>query len=427
MTQFAAYDLLESSVRSYSRRTPVMFSRASGHRLFSKDGIEYADFLCGSGALNYGHNDPDMKAALIEYVSADGLAVGLDFYFEAKAAFLEAFDELVMKPRGQHYKLQFVGPTGTNAVEAAIKLARKFTGRANVVSFTNGYHGCTLGALSTTGNASYRSGSQWQLGQVYRMPFDGYMEGLDTAELLDRLMSDPSSGVDNVAAIILECIQGEGGLNAATPQWLKQVAEIARSHEALLIVDEIQAGCGRSGAFFSFESAGIRPDIITMAKSLSGFGLPLAMVLIRPDVDVWEPAEHTGTFRGNAAAFVTGTVALRKFWADERLTRQTLRHEQEIAERLAALTERHDCRRKGRGMMQGLQFSDKQTAARVQSLCLERRLLVESCGPSGEVIKLLPPLTIAESSLNLGLSVLADALEHLDRANARYQRAQVRA
>jgi diaminobutyrate-2-oxoglutarate transaminase len=421
MTEFASYDRLESSVRSYSRRTPVMFSRASGHRLFSKDGIEYADFLSGSGALNYGHNDPDMKAALIEYVSGDGLAMGLDFYFEAKEAFLEAFDELILRPRDQQYKLQFVGPTGTNAVEAALKLARKFTGRANVVSFTNGYHGCTLGALSATGNTSYRSGSQWQLGQVYRVPFDGYMEGLDTAELLGRLMSDPSSGVDNVAAIILECIQGEGGFNAATPQWLKKVEAIARSHEAILIVDEVQSGCGRSGSFFSFEYAGIRPDIITMAKSLSGFGLPLAMVLIRPDLDVWEPAEHTGTFRGNASAFVTGTVALRKFWADGRLTEQTLRYEEEIAQRLIAVTERHDCRRKGRGMMQGLQFSDRQTAARVQSLCLERKLLVESCGPSGEVIKLLPPLTISERSLDQGLSVLVDAIGYLDRGNARRQ------
>src|SRR5262245_59620623 len=199
-----------------------MFSRASNHRLFDKDGVEYIDFLSGSGTLNYGHNDPDMKAALLDYISTDGLVLGLDFYFEAKAAFLEAFDELIMRPRGRQYKLQFVGPTGTNALEPELKLGRKATGRANVVSFTNGYHGCTLGSLSTTGNQSYRSGSQGQLANVYRAVYDGYVDGLDGAELLDRLMSDPSSGFDHVAAIIMEGVQGEGGLNAATPQWAQK-------------------------------------------------------------------------------------------------------------------------------------------------------------------------------------------------------------
>ena len=418
MTDFTAYNSRESSVRSYSRRTPVMFSRASGHRLFSRDGAEYTDFLSGSGALNYGHNDPDMKAALIEYLSKDGLVMGLDLYFDAKEKFLEAFDELILGPRDQQYKLQFVGPTGTNAVEAALKLARKFTGRANVVSFTNGYHGCTLGALGATGNTSYRRGSQWQLGQVYRAPYDGYIDGLDSADLLGRMMSDPSSGFDNIAAIILESIQGEGGFNAATPQWLQKIEAVARKHKAILILDEIQTGCGRSGPFLSFENLGITPDLIAMAKSLSGFGLPLAMVLIRPDIDVWEPAEHTGTFRGNASAFVTGTVALRKFWADRSLTERTLRNEAQIAQRLTALAKRHDCRRKGRGMMQGLQFRDGQTAAQVQLLCLERKLLVESCGPFGEVIKLLPPLTIPESSLDQGLSILEDAMARLDGGKA---------
>lgn len=418
MTDFTSYNLLESSVRSYSRRTPVMLARATGHRLFDKDGIEYVDFLSGSGALNYGHNDPDMKAALLDYIATDGLVMGLDFHFEGKARFLESFEEVILRPRALQYKYQFVGPTGTNAVEAALKLARKATGRANVVSFTNGYHGCTLGALSVTGNRSYRGGSQWQLGQVYRAPYDGYMGGVDSADLLGQMMSDPSSGLDNIAAIILESVQGEGGFNVATPQWLQKIEAIARAHNAVLILDEVQAGCGRTGPFFSFESLGFQPDIITMAKSLSGFGLPLAMVLIRPDLDVWEPAEHTGTFRGNAPAFVTGTVALRKFWADERLRERTLRNEDEIAQRLTTLAERHGYRRKGRGMMQGLQFRGMQTASQVQSLCLERKLLIESCGPFGEVIKLLPPLTISESALDQGLSILEDAINSLQNSDS---------
>ena len=427
MTMLSLYDSLESSVRSYCRRTPVMFSRALNHRLFDKDGVEYIDFLAGSGTLNYGHNDPDMKAALIDYISADSIVMGLDFYFEAKAAFLEAFDKLIMKPRGRQYKLQFVGPTGTNAVEAALKLARKVTGRANIVSFTNGYHGCTLGSLSTTGNRSYRTGSQAQLAHVYRAVYDGYIDGLDSAELLDRMMSDPSSGLDNVAAIILECIQGEGGLNVATRQWAQKIEAIARTHGAVLIVDEIQSGCGRSGSFFSFESLGIQPDIVTMAKSLSGFGLPLAMVLIRPDLDIWEPGEHTGTFRGNAPAFVTGTVALRKFWQDARLTEHVQYYEKHIAQRLSTLAEHHGFLRKGRGMMQGLQFPNTQIAAQVQSRCLEHKLLIECCGPSDEVIKLLPPLTITEAALDQGLAIFEDAVKYVDNSQTLASRFHSRA
>jgi hypothetical protein len=240
-----------------------------------------------------------------------------------------------LRARGLQYKLQCVGPTGTNAVEAALKLARKVTGRSNVVAFTNAYHGCTLGALATTGNRNYRNASQGELGHVYRAVYDGYHDGVDGAGLLQRMFDDPSSGFDNVAAIILECVQGEGGFNVATPQWAQKIAAVARAHGTLLILDEIQTGCGRTGDFFAFESLGIQPDIVTMAKSLSGFGLPLAMVMMRPELDAWEPGEHTGTFRGNAPAFVTGTVALEKFWTDAQLMTRVRAFERRITEELS--------------------------------------------------------------------------------------------
>jgi diaminobutyrate-2-oxoglutarate transaminase len=413
MDVFALYDLLESSVRTYCRSTPVVFSRGLNHRLYDKDGVEYLDFLAGCGALNYGHNDPDMKSALLDYIERDGLIMGLDFYFEAKTAFLEAFNENVIKSCGATtaYKLQFVGPTGTNAVEAALKLARKVTGRANIISFTNAYHGCTLGSLSTTGNTSYRSGSQGHLTQVYRAIYDGYMDGIDSAALLEKLMADPSSGIDNVAAIILESIQGEGGLNAATPEWAKKIEIIARRHGALLILDEVQSGCGRSGAFFGYQGLGIKPDMVTMAKSLSGSGLPLAMVMIRSDLDVWQPGEHTGTFRGNALAFVTATVALNKFWRDKALMTSVRKSEDLIGRRLTALAERHGLTRKGRGMMQGLQLPDAETAAIVQARCLEKRLLIENCGRRGEVMKILAALTIPPEDLERGLGVFEQVVD----------------
>jgi diaminobutyrate-2-oxoglutarate transaminase len=278
------------------------------------------------------------------------------------------------------------------------------------VAFTNAYHGCTLGALGTTGNRNYRNASQGELGHVYRAVYDGYHDGVDGAGLLHRMFEDPSSGFDNVAAIILECVQGEGGFNAATPQWAQRIAAIARAHGALLILDEIQTGCGRTGDFFAFEGLGIQPDIVTLAKSLSGFGLPLAMVMMRPELDAWEPGEHTGTFRGNAPAFVTGTVALEKFWTDAQLMTRVRAFERRISQRLTDLTAQYDCFRKGRGMMQGLQFPDMHTTAQVQARCLEQHLLIECCGPHDEVIKVIPPLTITEEALDQGLDILTQAV-----------------
>ncbi len=416
MDYVALHESMESSVRSYSRRTPVMFTRASGHHLWDRDGRRYIDFLAGSGSLNYGHNHPAMKTALLDYIAADGIVLGLDFYFESKTRFFEAFRDRILRPRGLDYKLQCVGPTGTNAVEAALKLARKATGRSHVVAFTNGFHGCTLGALGVTGNRNYRKAWQGELGHVYRALYDGYHEGLDSAELLERLLADSSSGFDNVAAVIFEGVQGEGGFNVASPRWAQRVAAIARAHGALVILDEVQTGCGRTGDFFAFEGLGLQPDIVAMAKSLSGYGLPLAMVMMRPELDVWEPAEHTGTFRGNGPAFLTGAVALETFWSDTGLARQVQTFASLIEQRLNALAQQHRCSRKGRGMMQGLRFEQAHVSETVQALCLAGGVLLECCGPRGEVVKLLPPLTIPEDALEAGLAVLRNAV---DRACAR--------
>src|SRR5690606_17560882 len=228
------------------------------------------------------------------------IAHGLDLHTAAKERFLEALEEVILEPRGMNHRAMFTGPTGTNAVEAAIKLARKVTGRQMIVAFTNGFHGMTLGALACTGNSGKRSGAGVPLSHVAHEPFDGYYgPDVDTAALLDQRLSDPSSGLDAPAAILVETVQGEGGLNAASAGWLRAIAGIARKHGALLIVDDVQAGVGRTGTFFSFEPAGIRPDLVTLAKSLSGYGLPLALLLIDRRYDRWLPGEHNGTFRGN--------------------------------------------------------------------------------------------------------------------------------
>ncbi len=311
-----------------------MFDTARGSLLWDTEGREYLDFLAGAGSLNYGHNDPDLAAALIEHIRRGGLAHGLDLHTRAKRAFLETFEAVVLAPRGLDHRVQFTGPTGTNAVEAALKLARKVTGRRNVLAFTNGFHGVSQGALAATGNAHHRMAPVLSLPDVTRLPYDGYLgAGLDTTELMQRLLADPSSGVDAPAAVLLETVQGEGGLNVASPEWLRRVAAITRAAGALLVVDDIQAGCGRTGSFFSFEPAGVTPDLITLSKSLSGFGLPMAALLVRPEWDRWQPGEHNGTFRGNAHAFVTAQAALAKFWADGSLERA-------LPARIALLTER---------------------------------------------------------------------------------------
>ncbi|HAP93692.1 MAG TPA: diaminobutyrate--2-oxoglutarate transaminase, partial [Desulfotomaculum sp.] len=311
------FDELESQVRSYCRSFPTVFTKAKGYKLWDTRGREFIDFFAGAGALNYGHNNPGMKEKMLEYIAGDGIMHGLDMATGAKEKFLKRFHEVILKPRKLNYKVMFPGPTGTNAVESALKLAHKVTGRESVISFTNAFHGMTLGSLSVTGNAFKRQGAGLSLSHTVFMPFDNYLgEGVDTANYIERFLENNGSGVSLPAAIILETVQGEGGINVASFDWLKKVEKICRTRGILLIVDDIQAGCGRTGPFFSFEPAGIKPDIVCLSKSISGCGLPLALTLIDPEFDIWAPGEHNGTFRGNNLAFVTATEALT-YWEDD--------------------------------------------------------------------------------------------------------------
>jgi len=332
----------------------------------------------------------------------------------------------VLRPRDLDYVVQFPGPTGANAVEAALKLARKVTGRQNVIAFSNGFHGVTLGALACTGNAHHRGGAGTALNGVTRMPFDNYMgPGVDTADYLNKVLSDPSSGVDAPAAVIVETVQGEGGLNVASPTWLRSIAAIARRHGALFIVDDIQAGVGRTGTFFSFEPAGVEPDIVTLAKSISGYGLPLALVLIKPEFDQWEPGEHNGTFRGNCPAFVTARTALETYWTEPNFEADVQARGRQLETRINRMCASFDGKgvvAKGRGMMRGISLPSGDAAATVTRVAFERGLLIETSGPNDEVVKCLAPLTIDEAEFDAGLNILesavADVLPSADRAAA---------
>jgi len=411
--QTDVFERRESQVRSYCRSFPVVFAHAEGSHLYDTEGRRYIDFLAGCSTLNYGHNDPDMKAALIEHISANGIAHGLDLYTVEKARFLETFERLILVPRGMDHRIMMTGPTGTNAVEAAIKLARKATRRRNVVAFTNGFHGMTLGALALTGNRSKRAGAGGvTLGDVTHLPFEGSLgPDADTLAIARAMLGNPSSGIDAPAAFIVEPVQGEGGLNAASAEWLRGIAALAREHAALLIVDDIQAGCGRTSTFFGFDGMGVVPDIVTLAKSLSGFGLPLACALIRPEHDIWKPAEHNGTFRGNTHAFVSARVALEKFWADGSFAASVSRKGDRLRARLSRIAELvpgADLR--GRGMMRGINVSTGEIAERICAAAFERGLIIETSGADDEVVKILAPLTTPEEVMDQGLDILENAV-----------------
>ncbi|MBJ8341962.1 diaminobutyrate--2-oxoglutarate transaminase [Antrihabitans sp. YC3-6] len=417
-TTTTVFEQLESDVRSYSRMWPTVFDTAKGAWLRDENGKEYLDFFAGAGALNYGHNNPVLKRALIDYIVGNGITHGLDMATVAKRRLLETFRDRILGPRNLTYKVQFPGPTGTNAVEAALKLARKVTGRQSIISFTNAFHGMTLGSLSVTGNSMKRAGAGIPLVHATPMPFDNYFDG-GTADFqwFARALDDSGSGINRPAAVIVETVQGEGGVNVARPEWLRALADLCARREILLIVDDVQMGCGRTGPFFSFEVAGIEPDIVTLSKSIGGYGLPLALTLFKPEFDIWAPGEHNGTFRGNNPAFVTAQVALEHYWSDDRLETSTLELGDRIHTRFVGLTEQFDgLSTRGRGLVQGLAFADASQAGKVSQIAYDNGLLVETSGPSDQVVKLLPPLTIADDELELGLGILADAVASVCRA-----------
>ncbi|PMR70655.1 diaminobutyrate--2-oxoglutarate transaminase [Halomonas heilongjiangensis] len=404
---------MESEVRTYSRSFPVVFTKALNARLTDEDGREYIDFLAGAGTLNYGHNNPKIKQALLDYLASDGIVHGLDFWTAAKRDYLETLEELILKPRGLEYKVHFPGPTGTNAVEAAIRLARVAKGRHNIVTFTNGFHGVTMGALATTGNRKFReaTGGIPTQGAAF-LPYDGYLgEHTDTLDYFEKLLGDKSGGLDVPAAVLVETVQGEGGINVSGLEWLQRLEGICRAHDILLIVDDIQAGCGRTGKFFSFEHAGVTPDIVTNSKSLSGYGLPFAHVLIRPELDKWKPGQYNGTFRGFNLAFTTAAATLRHYWSDDSFERDVQRKGRVVADRFQKIAawigeQGIEASERGRGLMRGIDVGNGEIADKITAKAFENGLVIETSGQDGEVVKCLCPLTITDEDLLEGLDIL---------------------
>jgi diaminobutyrate-2-oxoglutarate transaminase len=413
------FDRLESNVRSYCRSFPTVFTTAKGSVLTAEDGRTYIDFLAGAGALNFGHNHPAIIAKVVEYLTSGGVLHALDLHTAAKAELLTTIDEVLLAPRALPYKVQFTGPTGTNAVEAAIKLARKYTGRSNVMAFQGGYHGHSLGGLALTANRDHRGAAGVALGDATFLPYPGTpgWPTIDTLAYLEASLTDTHSGIDKPAAIILETVQAEGGIVCAPTEWLRGIRDLCTRHDILLIVDDIQTGVGRTGPFFSFEPAGIVPDLVTVSKSIGGVGLPMAMVLIREELDVWQPADHTGTFRGHQLAFVAATEAIKVYEREalgdrvEKLGQVVMGR---LNEELDGLRAPVDIR--GRGLIIGIDTTALDPTGALAKVvgrtCFDNGLVIERVGRNDTVMKVLPPLVIEEDLLHRGLDILIAAVRN---------------
>lgn len=405
----------ESEVRSYCRHFPTVFSKAKGSKLFDELGNEYIDFFCGAGAVNYGHNNNYIKPKLIEYLEGDGIMHALDMYTTPKREFINYMQENILKPRGLEYKIMFPGPTGTNAVEAALKLARKVKGRSSVFALMGCFHGMTLGALALTTDQGARKGAGVKLGDVTHIPAPYMYPDFDTIAYMQKLLDDDHSAIEKPAAVVIETVQAEGGIQVFEVEYLQRLRKFCDDNDILLMIDDIQVGCARTGTYFSFERAGIKPDILVLSKSIGGYGLPFALTLFKPELDKWTPGEHNGTFRGNQLAFVAAKAGL-EFMLNEKIEEKAQSSgkiiEEFIQNEILPLDSRLQMR--GIGMIWGIEFENIPAdglSERVTEKAFDRGLIVECAGRKNSVVKIMPPLVIENEVLMEGLARLKGAVE----------------
>ncbi len=413
------FEQVESEVRSYCRAFPVVFDRSSGCFMYDENGNEYLDFFAGAGALNYGHNNPYIIGKVKEYIERGGILHALDMSTVAKRDFLTKFEEKILKPRGLDYKVMFPAPTGTNAIESAFKLARKVKGRQTIFAFQGAFHGMSLGALAATSHAYPRAASGTPLLGITFMPYPyGFNKSFDTIGYIQNVIEDDHSGSEVPAAIVVETVQAEGGIIPVEVEWLRRLRALCDKHGILLIVDDIQIGCGRTGEFFSFEKAGIVPDMVTLSKSIGGVGLPMSLLLMKPELDIWGPAEHNGTFRGNQLAFVAAEAAIDVFEKED-----IPGHVKDVEKFLVGYIEENilpiDSRieYRGRGLIYGIDFTaldpSGALAGKISRKCFEKGLIIERSGRNDTVLKILPPLVITKDEIKRGLDIIAASAKEI--------------
>lgn len=406
------FEKYESEVRSYCRSFPAVFTRAKDSVIYAEDGKEYIDFFCGAGALNYGHNNEYIKKRVIEYLESDGIIHSLDMFTSAKRDFIDFFEKNVLIPRGLNYKIQFPGPTGTNAVEAALKLARKVKKRNNIFAFMGAFHGMTLGSLSLTTDRDSRAGAGIELENVTHIPTPYMFPELDVIKYMQTLLDDDHSGVKKPAAVFIETVQADGGIYVFSVDFLQRLRKFCTDNDILLVCDDIQVGCARTGTYFSFERANIVPDIVTVSKSIGGYGMPFALTLFKPELDVWSPGEHNGTFRGSQLSIVAAKAGLEVMLGEkvEEGVREKSKIIKEYLDKVAALNENIEIR--GIGFMWGIDCNKVKpdvVSKGIVKECFNNGLIVERAGRNNDVVKLMPNLLVDEETLKKGLEILLAA------------------
>jgi len=417
----------ESNARTYPRHFPFAVAEASGSFIRDLDGNVFIDFLAGAGVLSLGHNHPELVAAATEQMGI--FTHGLDMPSPAKDAFTEA--QLSMLPAGMRdrMKIQFCGPTGANAVDAALKLCKTATGRGGIVSFQGGFHGSSHAAMAVTGNVGQKRPITNGMPGVSFFPFSSCSRcplALDPetcqtncVSFLERALRDPNGGLELPAAVIMEMVQGEGGVIPARKEFVQRVRRLTRELNIPLVVDEVQTGCGRTGTWFAFEAYDIEPDVIIASKALSGMGLPVAIVLYAEELDTWAPGAHTGTFRGNQLAFAAGTRTIEIIRRDDVLGNVRAREDQirgRLTEELAGHPAVLEIR--GKGLMWGIELTapgDGRTVAEltedVQARALRSGLILELGGRDDCVVRMLPPLNVTAEVVDMALTILLRSVE----------------
>ncbi|MGW0791373.1 diaminobutyrate--2-oxoglutarate transaminase family protein [Streptomyces sp. NPDC002911] len=427
----------ESAARTYARSLPIVPVRARGMTIEGADGRRYLDCLSGAGTLALGHNHPVVLAAIRKVIDSGAPLHVLDLATPVKDAFTTELFATLPRELADNARIQFCGPAGTDAVEAAFKLARAASGRSELLAFTGAYHGMTAGAMAASGGATDVRVTRLPFPQTYRCPFGaGGERGADiAARWTEYLLDDPKGGVPAPAAMILEPVQGEGGVNPAPDGWMRRMREITQERSIALIADEVQTGVGRTGTFWAVEHSGIVPDVMVLSKAIGG-SLPLAVIVYRSELDLWQPGAHAGTFRGNQLAMAAGAATLA-YVRENRLAERAGTLGARMLARLQALSAEHpsigDVR--GRGLMIGIELvdpgadpltvtaengsappPDPALAAAVQQECLRRGLIVELGGRHSAVVRLLPPLTLTDEQATAVVDRLADALRAAERS-----------
>ncbi|MEU3223142.1 diaminobutyrate--2-oxoglutarate transaminase family protein [Streptomyces sp. NPDC006976] len=425
--------LRESAARTYARSLPIVPVRARGLTIEGADGRRYLDCLSGAGTLALGHNHPVVLEAIKKVIDSGAPLHVLDLATPVKDAFTTELFATLPGRFADDARIQFCGPAGTDAVEAAFKLVRAATGRSGLLAFTGAYHGMTAGALAASGGAEDVRVTRLPFPQDYRCPFGigGEAGARTAARWTESLLDDPKSGTPAPAGMILEPVQGEGGVNPAPDGWMRRMREITEDRSIPLIADEVQTGVGRTGAFWAVEHSGIVPDVMVLSKAIGG-SLPLAVIVYRSGLDTWQPGAHAGTFRGNQLAMAAGTATLAYVRENGLAERAGVLGDRMLAS-LRSLAADHPCIGdvRGRGLMIGVEVVDPETRPRgtgteappdpvlalaIQQECLRRGLIVELGGRHSTVVRLLPPLTLTDEQATAVIDRLADALAAAERS-----------